>query len=164
MSQVKEPEKYLSGSVQINDPVITWSFNEKQLLQLDLSTIVVIGEYTTANGPWQDDWFIVFVDKTGSMCQIPMFVSGWQEMVKYLESKFMCTLSSLVGSTEWASVVDHPHELKGKTLLQLQPAANYKPRRNFFQRLLHGLGIGGFNTEQEVILTDEVKTFLDSLE
>lgn len=35
----------------------------KLMWTLAIDKLKVIGEFTTAAGPWNDDWFLVFVDK-----------------------------------------------------------------------------------------------------
>ncbi|MBC7892737.1 MAG: hypothetical protein H7Y12_11025, partial [Sphingobacteriaceae bacterium] len=68
-----------SGVVRTAGDVIKWTYKGELLLSIDMNEVVVIGEYTNDAGPWRDDWFLVFVTKSGSWQSIPRYADGIDE-------------------------------------------------------------------------------------
>lgn len=89
---------------------------EKGSWQCPIKDIKCIGEYTNECGPFNDDYFFVFLTKeytyTSSFyannCQ-----SVFKELAQILQSDLNFTLTS---STSWASNILYPNELAGKQL------------------------------------------------
>jgi len=54
-----------SGKVRLQDDQIFWDYDNKNILEIDINEIVVIGEYTNSDGPYFDDWFLTLVTKDG---------------------------------------------------------------------------------------------------
>jgi hypothetical protein len=54
-----------SGIVRLQGDKIFWGYENKNILQIDINDIIVIGEYTNSDGPYFDDWFLTFVTRDG---------------------------------------------------------------------------------------------------
>ena len=149
-----------SGIVRLQNDKILWDYDNKNILQIAINDIVVIGEYTNSDGPYLDDWFLTFVTKDGNWQNIPWYADNIDELTNLLCDKFQSDLnvSFLTGSTEWASVVRHPTHLKNKTLFKVTPTESFKEPKTFFDKLLSSIGFGGFDTTKYVDLTEEVKS------
>lgn len=160
MTEKKGISKSKSGEVKLQGDQMYWSLDGNVLLHIDLSVVAVLGEYTTAGGPWLDDWFFVFVYSDGTFFHVPFYVEGSDLLMSYLQKHFSSSIGSLVGSTEWKSVVAYPKELEAKTLFELKPNENLKTPSNFFTKFLHALGIGKYDTDQEIVLLEDVKSYL----
>lgn len=84
---------------------------------LPIETIVLISEYTTNEGPWLDDYFLVFVTvEEGqfyfSTCSF--YADGRDEVIARLGERLGSpTALGLVNSTDWKSRVVWPPELAG---------------------------------------------------
>jgi len=151
-----------SGIVRLQDEKIFWDYDNKNVLQININDIVVIGEYTNSDGPYFDDWFLTFVTKDGQWQSIPWYADDIDRLTSFLCDRFQPDLngSFLTGSTEWASVIRHPIHLKNKTLFKLTPTETFKETKTFFDKLLSSIGFGGFDTTKYVDLTEEVKSEL----
>jgi hypothetical protein len=90
-----------SGKVQVIDDKIIWSYHDETVSQTDLNEIVIIGEYTNSDGPWFDDWFLVFVTKDGHWRHIPWYAENIDELTTVLQARFDSDfdVSFLTGST-----------------------------------------------------------------
>jgi hypothetical protein len=148
-----------SGIVYLQNDKILWDYDNKNVLQIAISEIVVIGEYTNSDGPYFDDWFLTFVTKDGHWQSIPWYADNIDELTSLLCDKFQADLnvSFLTGSTEWASLVRHPTHLKTKPLFKLTPTESFKEPKTFFDKLLSSFGFGDFDTTKYIDLTEEVK-------
>ncbi len=126
---------------------------------VDLDKVVAIGEYTTDSGPFTDDWFLVFVFKSGAWEEVSVYTDGFQELALYLTELFGIDFSKpfLANSTEWKSFVRYPKSLEGKELFVLTPPKGYKPPTTFLQNMKVALGLGVYGKDWEVDLTEEIK-------
>ena len=122
-----------SGIVRLQGDKVFWDYDNKNILQIDIKDIVVIGEYTNSDGPYLDDWFLTFVTKDGQWQSIPWYADNIDELTQYLSDKFHQDLNEtyLANSTEWKSIVRYPTHLKEKTLFTLTPCATYKEPKTF---------------------------------
>ena len=151
-----------SGRVHIQGNKIFWDVQGKNILHIQINDIVIIGEYTNADGPHFDDWFITFVTKDRQWQSIPLYADNREILLDYLCDKFQPDFKEmlLIGSFEWNSLVRHPKHLRGKPLFKLTPTENYKEPKTFFDKILSSTGLGSFDTTKYIDLTDEVKTEL----
>ncbi|GAB2842160.1 hypothetical protein [Ferruginibacter profundus] len=162
MSEVVQTKINTSGSVSIDEDKISWKVQGEVILVIGINEIAVIGEYTTTDGPWFDDWFLVFVKKDGSFFHIPFYVDGRESLLNFLHSQLNAdsVFGKLVGSTELRTVVDYPLGLQDQILFDLRPAKEYNPPRTWFDKLLYGVGLGKYNTEKEFILSEPVAKYI----
>jgi hypothetical protein len=154
-----------SGIVRLEGDIVFWDYNNKNILQIDLNEIVVIGEYTNADGPYFDDWFITFVTKEGKWQSIPWYADNIDALTQYLNNKFQqdFTVTYLAGSTEFNSIVHYPLHLKEKTLFAVTPSATYKEPKTLLDKILFSIGLGNFNTTKNINLTEAVQNELKNV-
>lgn len=160
----EEKKDNTSGKVQVIGDKIIWSYQDQMISVIDLNEVVVIGEYTYSDGPWFDDWFLVFVLKDGQWKHIPWYAYNIDELTQVIRTRFQPDFEGtiLANSKSWNSVVRHPTYLKNQPLFELTPTKNYKKPKNFLQRLQYGLGFGDYNTSEHINLTDSIKKELNN--
>jgi hypothetical protein len=156
---IDDKKESTSGKVQVTDGKIVWSYQNETVVEIHLNEISVIGEYTNSDGPYFDDWFMVFVTKDGQWKHISWYAENIDDLATVLSEKFQFDFhgSFLTGSTEWASVVIYPLHLKNEPLFTLTLSEQFKEPKTFFQRLQYGIGVGGFDTTKYFHLSDAVK-------
>ena len=66
--------------VRLQGERVFWDYDNKNIFQIDINDIVVIGEYTNSDGPYFDDWFITFVTKDGQWQSIPWYADNIDEL------------------------------------------------------------------------------------
>jgi hypothetical protein len=120
------------------------------------SAIVLIAEYTTNEGPWCDDYFLVFWTwEKGRLfrCQVSFYANGIDEMIAALSQHLTSEMKlGLANSTDWKSRVIWPPDLVDRpyfTFSEVIPK-NWNER---FQRRVWGPG-------QEYFASDEVCGYL----
>ena len=97
----------------------------------------------------------------GHSFEIPFYVDGNEEMISLLSSRFSIPrLGRLVGSTKWATTIAYPQSLEGQSVFVLQPSVHYNPPRGWIERLFYSVGLGKFNTDQDIVISDVVKGYL----
>ena len=112
-----------SGYLRLENSDIVYSSDEKELWRLPIAKLRAVGEYTTANGPYADDYFLAFVTDQ-SDC--------WDEASYYAQGNdsFRVSLSKLLGdeilfglnkSTHWKHRVLWPKKLEGADLFNVVP-------------------------------------------
>jgi hypothetical protein len=117
-----------SGFLRLEHTDIVYSSDKKELWRLPLSKVRAIGEYTTANGPFVDDYFLVFV---ADQCDC------WYEASYYAQGNdaFRVSLGKLLGdeirfglnnSTDWKHRVLWPKKLEGTDLFNVIPETKAK--------------------------------------
>jgi hypothetical protein len=148
-----------SGTVRIQDGKIFWDVDNKNILELDINEVVVVGEYSNSDGPYFDDLFLTFVTKEQQWHSIPWYADNINEVTQYLSDKFHQDLNEtrLANSTEWKSIVRYPLHLEGKALFILTPSDTYKVPKTFIDKIFSSVGFDGFDTTQNIALTEEVK-------
>ena len=148
-----------SGIVRIQGDKFFWGYENEIIVQIDVNDIVVIGEYTNADGPYIDDWFLTFITKDGHWQSIPMYAKNIDKLTQYLSNKFHQDLNEtcLANLTEWKSIIRYPAYLIGKTLFTLIPSSTYKEPKTFLEKILSSVGFGNFDRTQNITLTEEVK-------
>jgi hypothetical protein len=79
--------------------------------------IVLVGEYTANEGPFGDDWFLVFAiaNKTPYFTTCSIDSDGRDEALEFLRTRFAIE-PKLTNSTEWKSVVLWPRAIEGAEL------------------------------------------------
>lgn len=147
-----------SGKVFIQDEFILWHSEDVELVRVRINDIVAIGEYTTADGPLADDWFMVFVCSGGEWYQISRYAENMDEVLKTLSAHFNSDLNTsfLVNSTEFRSIVLYPLVLREKPLFQILDSPT-KNNKNFLKKLLVSVGL-----ESQIYfdLSEEIKMLL----
>jgi hypothetical protein len=90
------------------------------MLQIDPTNIAVVGEYTTASGPYDEDYFLVIIERDGRTTELP--VAGvtpadhtWLEAALGLTIDFQ-----LANRTDFTSRIIFPEELRGQPLFRFE--------------------------------------------
>ena len=148
-----------SGIVRLQGEKFFWDYENENIVHININDIVVIGEYTNFDGPYNDDWFLTFITKDGHWQSIPLYADNIDKLTQYLSNKFHQDLNEtyLANSTEWKSIVRYPTHLIGKTLFTLTPSSTYKKPKTFLNKVLSSVGLGKFDILQNITLTEEVK-------
>ena len=83
----------------------------------------MIGEFTTDNGPLIDDWFLVFVPRTGrEWFEVSMYAAGIQSFREQLSSALGLTIiGGLAASADFASRILWPSALADRPLFTFNP-------------------------------------------
>ncbi|ANE51258.1 hypothetical protein [Flavisolibacter tropicus] len=134
-----------SGKVTCEGRRIEWHKIDGSIISIDLESVVVIGEYTTDNGPFTDDWFLVFVFKNGEWEEVSVYADGFQGVEQHLSDLFSLDFPKpfLANSTNWKSYVWFPQNLEGKELFVLTPPQRLQTAKNHSSKYESGTGAGG---------------------
>ena len=120
---------------------------------MDIHDIAVIGAYTTAAGPYLDDYFLVFVGRDQMVYEAPIDAIGTKECLAALEGRLRTTLQpSLANSTSWKTQVLWPETLRDEPLLKLEQLDEKSTWRRLRRRV--------FGARKMGVLSDPVKKVL----
>ncbi len=72
------------GKVFIKGDRIIWEVDTVPLLEVNISKIAALGEYTTVHALHRNEWFIVFVFEEDKTYQISTYADGMQEVLEKL--------------------------------------------------------------------------------
>ena len=61
-----------SGKTFIDSGIVVWEFDGKKVVDVPIDSIKLIAEYTNANGPIMDDWFLVIYNTKAEYFEISM--------------------------------------------------------------------------------------------
>ena len=138
----------------IIDETVQAVFRESVIWKFPISCLVLIGEYTTNEGPYKDDYFIEFVtveDGKTFFSKISFYAEGRDQAFAILEKILSQPLIlELYASTDWNSRVVWPPALSGRPFLR-----RTKPT-SIFRAFMHRLGLRG----SVQVLSDEVKVYI----
>ena len=111
--------------------------------------MLILGEYTNNDGPFLDDYFLVFVTRAGQSYRASFYCEGRDEFVEAFGTNFGASIVfALVGSTDFASSVLWPSELAGKPLYEFADV----PPQGKVGKALHWLRFGSKSvTYSEVV-------------
>jgi len=118
------------GSIKLDNSRIVWIRGGEEFAEIIISEIRVIGEFTNANGPHLDDWFLSIIT-TEYWHEIPIDVVGIEQLLIDLGHKLNSSLKlELANSTEWKTRIMYPEEYLNKDLyneVEVSPA-NFKQK------------------------------------
>jgi hypothetical protein len=96
---------------------IEYYFEYRLLWQVAVDGVLMVAEYTTNEGPWADDYFLVFVESDNgnlSVAKASLYSDGTDEVLRDLGQRWAANIETrLHNSTEWKSRVLWPPELAG---------------------------------------------------
>jgi hypothetical protein len=72
----EEEKEHQSGRVIMQGDVAEWHFRGEKIAEVNLNAVKLLGEFTTADGPWVDDWFLLFFVSETEAVQISMYAVG----------------------------------------------------------------------------------------
>jgi len=129
--------KKTSNRLLLDGTVIRYESAPERSWTLSATEVLLFGEYTNSDGPYLDDYYLVFVNSIGKSFEASVYSEGRDAFFKSLGEHFGLSLEfMLVGSAEPASNVLWPKELAGKPLYSFAP----KPPETIGEKLLCLLG------------------------
>jgi hypothetical protein len=121
--------------------------------QLASADIAVVGEYTTADGPFVDDYFFAFVRVDGAVFEASFYAAGGNATLDALGAALGGKITAgLCNSATWRSRVIWPQALENVPLFELRDRGD----RSIWHRLQRVVGLGAMHA----VLTDEVERYL----
>lgn len=121
--------------------------------RLPVSDLALLGEYTTARGPFVDDYFFVFAHRDGTLLEASFYAADRDRALADLGTVLGVRLQpGLCNSTEWKSRILWPPGLAGSSLFELRPVEE----PGAWARLREAL----WGARQEVVVSPEVERFL----
>lgn len=132
-------------------------FKDEQLAwRTPISSILLIGEYTTDKGPYVDDYFVELwslEDGAVLRASITIYAAGLPDaflaLAKYLNADLAF---DLIGSTEWTSRIMWPPEFAGHPYFVFREVKPASWRQKLSKSLI--------GARREYALTEEVQAFL----
>ena len=102
------------------------------LWQLKSENIALVAEYTTNQGPFGDDWFLVFAtaNKKPYFVTCSLYSNGRDEALDFLRTRFAIE-PTLTNNTEWQSVVLWPKAIEGAQLIEFSQGEPRNWRERF---------------------------------
>lgn len=97
---------------------VRFYYEDELVWRLSVSEIALIGEHTNSDGPYLDDWFLVFVRGADQWrFEAPVYAVGFDETIEDLGTVLGSKLPlRLVRSTDFDSRVVWPPDLRGEKL------------------------------------------------
>jgi len=130
--------------------------SQSPIWELAISTLTLIAEHTTNEGPLYDDYFLHFWSHENGQtfcADVSLYVEGLHEAIEILSDKLGTKLEfGLCGSTEWDSRIMWPPELAGHPYFRFREVLPETLKDRLKRRL--------FGPVHEYFLTDEVQEFL----
>lgn len=140
----------------VQDQFVNCFINDQLTWRTPISSILLIAEYTTNEGPLLDDYFVDFWNLEGGsflLARTSFYAAGRDDAFARITKELKANLTfGLTGSTEWASRIMWPPELEGHPYLDFRDIKPTNLRQKAAQ-LLFGPG-------QEYFLAGEVQAFL----
>jgi len=143
-----------SVKLEVAGETVQATLSGSRLWSFPIAALVLIGEYTTNQGPYVDDYFVEFVTvESGKpfFWKVSFYAEGVEQSFVVLEKKLgEQLLLELYASTEWKSRVVWPPAESGKPFLR--PAKSTSTFKAFMERLaLRG---------PDQVVSDEVKAYI----
>ena len=115
-----------SGIVRFDGTLITYTSQHYGSFSIPLSEVALIGEFTTDNGPFIDDWFLVLVPRSGGeWFETSIYAEGIESFLEQLSAALGSTIiGSLAASTDFASRIIWPMALAGRPLFTFSPVTD----------------------------------------
>jgi hypothetical protein len=143
-----------SGVLKIEDSTLIYASPNYGNWQIPINQIISFGEYTTNNGPYIDDWFMVFVTRDLNWVEASNYCAGGQDTRTALALHWAAEnlQGKLWGHTDFASRVIWPIALADQPLFDFveRPQSAWKKVQSF------GMGLVDKN------LTTQVREYLQS--
>jgi hypothetical protein len=107
-----------SGELSIDGPTLSYASPDYGNWQISINEIIAFGEYTTDNGPYIDDWFMVFVTKDFNWMEASNYCAGADDVRTALAQRWSVeSLNGVLWShTDFASRVIWPTDLADQHL------------------------------------------------
>jgi len=107
----------IRSRLSTNGTSVHYEAAEERVWQITISNLVCIAEYTTAAGPWADDYFLVFMTRDELFYEASFYSDGRDVTLESLEMSLGCSLRpELIQSATSSSRVLWPAAVEGKPL------------------------------------------------
>ena len=121
--------------------------SDEKIARIAVDEIKLIGEYTNAEGPFVDDWLIVFMTSPTDWKQISHYTPGVLEMLQELSQLLDAEIvGSLSWSTSWRTNIIWPPSVAGVEMWDVYT----KVPETLWQKLKATLGMG---SDETLVLT-----------
>ena len=145
-------KSHLSGKVFIDNGFVYWEVQNNIVLDLPIKEIKFIGEYTTSNGPFIDDWYLVLYCKN-FFKEISMYADGMDKTLSFLSSHYNFDIkTNLANSSTFNTRILYPSELLGAPFWEIK----IKESNTLLGKIKKALGF----KNKEILQTDLVNNFL----
>ena len=126
-----------NGTISFDGSAVVYRTTTDESVSTPISEIAVIGEFTTPEGPWADDWFLVFVLRgSGEWIRFPMYVEGIETLSDRLSGHLGSRVHAcLANRTDFMSRIMWPPRLIGRPLFTLTSVRE----GNFLRRLISSI-------------------------
>jgi hypothetical protein len=142
------------GKVSIEENHIIWKIDKEILLDLDISRVIALGEYTTIHALHRNEWFIVFIYNEDETYQISAYAEGMQQALEKMSELLNYEISvQLALKTDFSSNVLWPPQLDGIELYELRVIES----KTFFDRFRARLGFGN---PLELVLNSKLRELI----
>ena len=128
-----------SGVLGFKDSTLSYASPDNGTWEIRIDDVIAFGEYSTDNGPYIDDWFMVFVTSDFDWVEASNYCAGRGDVRDQLAR--LWTVESLHGdlafSTDFTSRAIWPRKLAGKPLFDFieRPQSTWNKVKSF------GIGI-----------------------
>lgn len=121
-----------SGVLECSDATLSYRSGVGDWTIL-ISEIRLIAEYTNSDGPWIDDYFLVFLTAPeGGRHEASFYAKGREAALGTLEKRIGARLEcGLCGSTDYRTRILWPTDLKDQVLMNVIP----RKKQSLWQRL-----------------------------
>ena len=107
-----------SSRLSCDGVTVRYEADGRTIWEILITDLICIGEYTHANGPWDDDYFMVFGLRSGLWYEASFYDNGRDQAIEALRKALGCELRfGLIQSTTLASRVMWPKDLEGQPLV-----------------------------------------------
>ena len=119
MSIDNPTRKAESGLLLFDGSHISYISDDYGRFSVPLHDVAVVGEFTTSEGPFIDDWFLVFVPRSGDRWfAASVYADGTSELLAHLSTILGCALPlALANSARRANRIIWPAALADRPLL-----------------------------------------------
>ena len=118
--ELKEQEKW-AGRLEVENKILSIYFGGNEKLDIKVSELKVIGEFTTDADPIATDWYLILVKENNEVVYLPVYAVGFQEAIKKLSEVLGEEISpKLFSSIQFDSNILFPKNLKDKKLFDFE--------------------------------------------
>lgn len=135
------------SKVQLENGLIRFDSEDQTGWELSINEIRAVIEYTTEEGPFVPDHFLVFVDRSATEYHLPLEAAGCLELAEQVGRTLGADIDlKLSASSTFASRVVFPGAIAGVEGYKLE-----KTKQSLAQRIFR------LGQEARMILSDEVR-------
>ncbi len=121
-----------SGILSLDGHIISYVSSHFGSFSVPVAEVAVIGEFTTDNGPFIDDWFLACICRDGNWFEASAYADGFNDVLEGLSAILGTSVCcELYGAADFASRIIWPSSLAGHPLFEFSGAAG----AGFLQRL-----------------------------